>query len=181
MPFRLKKTIAMVGMMGAGKTAIGQALARHINVPFVDSDAELERAANMTIAEIFERDGEGFFRQKESQVIKRLLEGDPCVLSTGGGAFLRETNRNMITERGASVWLRADIDLLWNRVKGKSTRPLLRTADPRATLNALYEDRVPEYSKADIAVTADATYSISAMTERVTNALLEHPDILEMT
>ena len=140
---RLAKTVVMVGMMGAGKTAVGTALARHLGVPFLDSDEEIVRAANRTIAEIFERDGEAFFRARETEVISRLLRGTPCVLSTGGGAFLSAANRQMIHDVGVSVWLRAELDLLWQRVRHKTTRPLLRTATPRETLRELYEARLP--------------------------------------
>ena len=105
MPFVLKKTVVMVGMMGAGKTAIGTALARRLDAPFLDSDSEIVAAANMSIAEIFERDGEAFFRDKEAQVIARLLDGTPSVLSTGGGAFLQPRNQVAIHEAGVSVWL----------------------------------------------------------------------------
>ena len=169
----------MVGMMGAGKTAIGSALARRLNVPFRDSDAEIEKAANMTIAEIFERDGEHFFRAKEAQVIARLLDSDPSVLSTGGGAFLQPGNQRAISTTGVSLWLRADISLLWSRVKNKTTRPLLRTANPRATLAELCAVRDPEYAKADLVVDADPAYSIDEMTDRVIDALLTRPDVLE--
>ena len=133
---RLKKTVVMVGMMGAGKTAVGTALARLLAVDFLDSDEEIARAANRSIAEIFERDGEAFFRARETEVMARLLRGQPCVLSTGGGAFLAEANRQLIHDAGVSVWLRADLDLLWQRVRHKTTRPLLRTANPRETLRA---------------------------------------------
>ena len=177
----LKKTIAMVGMMGAGKTAIGTALARRLNVPFLDSDAEISRAANMSIAEIFERDGEPFFRDRETEVIARLLDGPPCILSTGGGAYLREENRTMITKRGAALWLRAELDLLWQRVRHKTTRPLLHTPDPRATLAELQRARDPLYAKADIIVDAEFEFSIDQMTDRVIEKLLTFPDILEET
>lgn len=179
MPFTLKKTVAMVGMMGAGKTAIGTALARRLDVPFLDSDSEIEAAANMTIAEIFARDGEAFFREKEAQVIMRLLEGQPSILSTGGGAFLQARNREAIRNSGVSLWLRADFELLWNRVKHKTTRPLLRTDNPRATLAELCERRNPEYAKADLVVDADLEYSIDEMTDRVIAVLLTRPDVLE--
>lgn len=176
---RLKKTVAMVGMMGAGKTAVGTALAAALGVPFVDSDEEIVRAASRSIAEIFERDGESFFRARESEVLARLLRGPPCVLSTGGGAYLAEANRHLISGAGVAVWLRADIDLLWSRVRHKTTRPLLRTANPRETLRALYEARVPCYAQADLTVDASPDVSIEDMAERVLQAMRTRPDVLE--
>jgi len=178
--FVLKKTIVMIGMMGAGKTAVGRALAQLLDVRFLDSDHEIEEAANMTVPEIFARDGEAFFRARESEVINRLLGGQACVLSTGGGAFLAEANRAAISARGVSVWLDADIDLLWNRVKHRDTRPLLRTADPKATLSALYETRVPEYAKADITVPCAPPVAIEQMARRVADVLVSRPDVLEV-
>jgi shikimate kinase len=177
--FRLKKTVVMVGMMGAGKTAVGTAAARNLKVPFLDSDEEIVRAADRSIAEIFARDGEAFFRDREYEVIGRLLRGAPCVLSTGGGAFLSDRNRAQIGEAGVSVWLRAELDLLWHRVRHKTTRPLLRTADPRRTLGELHEARLPAYAQADLAVDASADYSIEQMAERVVEALKTRPDVLE--
>jgi shikimate kinase len=176
---RLKKTVVMVGMMGAGKTAVGTAVARALSVPFRDSDEEIVKAANRSIAEIFERDGEGFFRARETEVLARLLRGAPCILSTGGGAFLSEVNRNLIHEAGIAVWLRADLDLLWQRVRHKTTRPLLRTANPRETLRQLYEARVPLYSKADVTVDSAADLSIDDMAAKVIAALKQRPDVLE--
>jgi len=176
---RLNKTVVMVGMMGAGKTAVGTALARHLGVPFLDSDEEIVRAADRSIAEIFERDGEPFFRAREAEVLARLLQSAPSVLSTGGGAFLAETNRQMIHDMGISVWLRADLDLLWNRVRHKSTRPLLRTDSPRASLRQIYEARVPLYQLADLAVDAGAHYSVDDMALRVIAARRSRPDVLE--
>ena len=165
--------------MGAGKTAVGTQLARALSVPFVDSDEEIVKAANMSIAEIFERDGEPFFRRKEAQVIARLLHGRAGILSTGGGAFLQEANRTLIAAEGVSVWLKADIDLLWTRVRHKTNRPLLRTNDPRATLTALYEARVPIYALADLCVEARADYSVEVMAEQVIATLQTRPDVLE--
>lgn len=181
MSYRLKRPVALVGMMGSGKTAVGGALARMLGVPFLDSDAEIERAANMTIAEIFARDGEPFFRDREAAVIARLLSGKPAILSTGGGAFLAERNRRVIDRNGVAVWLRADHDLLWNRVRHKTTRPLLRTADPRATLEALAAQREPIYALAPLVVDADARYSVDDMAGKVIEVLLTRPDILERT
>lgn len=179
MKYKVHKTIVMVGMMGAGKTAVGRALAARLGVEFLDSDAEIVSAAQMSIAEIFERDGEGFFRAREREVIARLLETHRCVLSTGGGAFLAEDNRTTITEQGISVWLNADIDLLWSRVKGKDTRPLLRTDNPRRTLEEIFDARAPLYAKADLDVLSAPDLSIEEMADRVVQALLQRPDVLE--
>lgn len=177
--WNLKKTVVLVGMMGAGKTAIGQALAAQLSVSFLDSDAEIEKAANMTIAEIFERDGEAFFRDRETEVIDRLLECERGILSTGGGAFLLERNRELIHRKGVSLWLDADFRTLWNRVKHKDTRPLLRTASPKETLRELYEQRVPIYRLADLSVAAKAEYAIDEMTGHVMQTLMSRNDILE--
>ncbi len=179
MGLRLGKTVALVGMMGAGKTAIGTAVARELRVPFLDSDAEIERAANRTIAEIFERDGEAFFRERETQVIRRLLRTQRCILSTGGGAYISERNRRIISEAGVAVWLKADLDLLWARVRHKDTRPLLRTPDPYGTLAALYEARIPAYALAEIHVEARPAYSIEDMAAKVIAALMARPDVLD--
>jgi len=179
MALKLKKTVVLVGMMGAGKTAVGRVLAQRLDVPFLDSDAEIVKADNMSIAEIFERDGEPFFRSKEAQVIERLLDEERGILSTGGGAYLAETNRSTISNKGVAVWLDADLGLLWNRVKHKDTRPLLRTANPKATLTEIFNARVPVYQLSDLSVKADARYSIEDMAERVEKALLTRPDVLE--
>ena len=177
--FELRKTVVMVGMMGAGKTAVGRALAQLFGVPFVDSDHEIEAAANMTVPEIFARDGEPFFRARESEIISRLLQGSACVLSTGGGAFLSPVNRAAISRHGVSVWLNADVELLWSRVKHRDTRPLLRTKNPKTTLKTIYDARVPEYSKADLEVPCAPPVAIDQMALRVANVLLQRPDVLE--
>lgn len=166
-------------MMGAGKTAVGTHLARDLGVPFLDSDDEIVKAANMSIAEIFARDGEPFFRLKESQVISRLLAGPPGILSTGGGAWLSEANRQAISAHGVAVWLRADLDLLWQRVRHKNTRPLLRTPDPYGTLKSLLEAREPVYALADLVVDSHPGLSIDAMADKVVEALATRPDVLE--
>lgn len=176
--YRLKKTAVMIGMMGAGKSAVGTAVSRALDVPFLDSDAEIVQAANMTIPEIFARYGEDFFREKECKVIARLLTEERGILSTGGGAWLSEANRTAISRDGVAVWLKADLDLLWNRVKHKETRPLLRTADPRATLSALLQEREPYYRLADLVVEAHPEYAISDMAQRVIETLLTRPDVL---
>lgn len=176
---RLRKTVVMVGMMGAGKTSVGTAVARLLGVPFLDSDEEIVRAASRSIAEIFERDGETFFRARETEVLRRLLLGSPCILSTGGGAFLSETNRALIAEYGVSVWLRADLDLLWQRVRHKNTRPLLRTANPRETLRQIHDARAPVYALADLVVDSQPDLSIEQMAERVKQALKTRADVME--
>lgn len=179
MALRLKKTVVMIGMMGAGKTAVGTALARRLAVPFLDSDAEIECAARMSIAEIFARDGEPFFRRKEAQVIARLMEGPAGVLSTGGGAWMQAENRATIQSHGIALWLKADLEVLWGRVRHKDTRPLLRTPDPHATLAALYAKREPFYALADMAVESYADTSLGDMVERVVKALAARGDVLE--
>ena len=175
----LRRTVVLVGMMGSGKTAIGRELAHRLNVPYVDSDAEIEAAANATISEIFERSGEPFFRDREAEVIARLLQSEPCVLSTGGGAYLAERNRAAISEQGVAVWLDADLELLWERVRHKDTRPLLRTADPYKTLSAIFEQRAPVYALADMRAAAKPEFSIYEMTDEVLRVLATRPNVLE--
>jgi len=174
--YSLTKTVVMIGMMGAGKTAVGTALARNLGVRFVDSDHELEEAANASIAEIFEKFGEPFFRKKESQVLKRLLDAEPCVLSTGGGAFLRQQNREMIAEKGLAVWLKAPDDLLWSRVKHKTTRPLLQVPNPQQELTRMLRAREPSYAQAGLTVEADPNFSVQDMADKVLMSLMSHPD-----
>ncbi|WP_298261055.1 shikimate kinase [uncultured Litoreibacter sp.] len=167
----LTRPLVLVGMMGAGKTAIGGAVARILDVPFIDSDEELVRAADRSIAEIFERDGEAFFRARETEVIARLLEGEPAVLSTGGGAFLSDTNRALIAEKGVAIWLKADLQLLWSRVRHKTTRPLLQTDNPLATLTEIFNARTPIYEQAAMFVEAQPEYSIEDMAQKVIETL----------
>lgn len=177
--YKLHRTVVLVGMMGSGKTAIGRALAARLGVDYLDSDEEIEKAANATIAEVFDRSGEPFFRDREAEVIARLLQSDPCVLSTGGGAYLADRNRAEISAHGVAVLLDADVNLLWDRVKHKDTRPLLRTPDPRATLVELFEARAPIYAMADLRAKADPDFSIERMTDEVLSVLLTRPDVLE--
>lgn len=148
----LPKTIALVGLMGAGKSSIGRRLAQRLKVPFADADTEIEAAAGATIEEIFERHGEAAFREGERRVIARLLDGPIHVLAAGGGAFMDPQTRARIRERGISVWLRADIDILLARVARRDNRPLLKAGDPRTILAELMEKRYPIYAEADITV-----------------------------
>lgn len=175
---RLKRHVALIGMMGSGKSAIGKALATALHVPFLDSDAAIEDAAKATIAEIFARDGERFFRDREAAVIARLLSGPPAVLSTGGGAYLAVANRQAISDAGVAVWLDADLPTLWERVRHKDTRPLLKTPDPKGTLAALLEARRETYALAELRVETRSGFSIEETTRRVIEALAERPDIL---
>lgn len=163
--------IILIGMMGAGKTAVGQELARILHRPFADSDAEIQRAAAMTIPEIFARDGEAFFRDRETQVIARLLSGAPIVLATGGGAWMRPENRAVIRAAGLAVWLDCDLDTLWHRVRLRGGRPLLETADPRGTLETLLAARRPVYARADVTVRVGPHDSIPQTAQRVRDAV----------
>ncbi|KIT15935.1 shikimate kinase [Jannaschia aquimarina] len=167
------RPIVLVGMMGSGKTAVGTALAERLDVPFRDTDEAIVAASRMSIAEIFERDGEAFFRAREREILNRLLDAGPGVVSTGGGIFLDQRNRDAIAARGVSVWLRASADLLWSRVKHRTTRPLLMTSDPRGTLERLLAERTPHYANAQVIVDAHASYSISDMVDHVIEALLQ--------
>ncbi|MFQ5439663.1 MAG: shikimate kinase [Paracoccaceae bacterium] len=173
--YQLTKSVVLVGMMGAGKTAVGKELARLIGAEFVDSDDAIETAANATIAEIFSQSGEAFFREKESQVLARLLNGPPIILSTGGGAYLSHHNRRLIDQRAMAVWLRADLDLLWSRVRRKETRPLLRVPDPRARLGELLVAREPAYGRAALVIRTDDNYSVPDMAALVLDKLISHP------
>ena len=173
-------SITLVGMMGAGKTVIGTELARRLGRRFLDSDAEIEAAATMTIPEIFARDGEAFFRDRETEVISRLLAGPPCILATGGGAWLRPANRDAIRAAGTVVWLDADLDTLWQRLRGRSGRPLLETADPRATIEAMLAERRPVYATAELHVAIGPQDGVQATADAVQRVISENrPDILE--
>ncbi|WP_370511901.1 shikimate kinase [Telmatospirillum sp. J64-1] len=159
--------------MGAGKSCIGRKLAARLHMPFLDADTEIEAAAGMPITEIFTRFGEAHFREGERRVIGRLLEGKPCILATGGGAFMDGQTRSLIRDRAISVWLRADLDLLVKRTAGRGHRPLLNQGDPRQTLAALMEKRYPVYAQADIVVdSADEVPEVTV--KRVLEALACH-------
>ena len=146
------RSVVLIGMMGAGKTSVGKRLAAKLALPFVDADAEIEAGAQLTISEIFERFGEAYFRDGERKVIARLLNGGPLVLATGGGAFMNPVTRDNIAARGVSIWLKPDFDILLARVRKKSNRPLLKTADPEQTLRRLLEERSPTYALADFTI-----------------------------
>jgi shikimate kinase len=147
-----RRVIALVGMMGSGKSSIGKRLAQRLDLPFLDSDAEIERAAGMTITEIFDRYGEPYFRDGERRVIARLLGEGPCVLATGGGAFMDARTREAIAACGISVWLRADRATLTQRILRRNNRPLMRTADPALQVERLLAAREPIYALADVII-----------------------------
>ncbi len=146
------RAIVFVGLMGAGKTSIGRRVAQALDIPFVDSDHEIEAVSRLTIPELFERYGESEFRALENRVIERLIRDGAGVISTGGGAFMNAQTRMAIGKSGISIWLKADIDLLMDRVSKKQTRPLLKTPDPRGTMIRLMQERYPVYELADITV-----------------------------
>ncbi|MCZ7643371.1 MAG: shikimate kinase [Pseudorhodoplanes sp.] len=146
------RSIVLIGMMGAGKSSVGRKLAVRLGLPFVDADSEIEQAAGMSIPDIFEIHGEAEFRAGEARVIARLLEGGPQVLATGGGAYMNAATRALIREKGISVWLRADFEVLLRRIRRRNDRPMLKTADPAATLRQLIDVRYPVYTEADITI-----------------------------
>lgn len=153
---KIDRPIALVGMMGAGKTTVGRRLAAALDLPFHDADAEIEAAAGMKVAELFERHGEESFRRGEAQVIERLLCGAPIVLATGGGALINPGTRALIAERAISVWIRAEVDTLVKRATRRATRPLLKNGDPHAIIARLLEERRPLYETATIIIDSNA-------------------------
>ncbi|CDZ27058.1 shikimate kinase [Neorhizobium galegae] len=149
------RNLIFVGLMGAGKSAIGRMVAQALSIPFIDTDAEIEKVSRMTISELFAAYGEVEFRALETRVIERLLRGGPRVVSTGGGAFINENTRHQIKIGGISIWLKADIDVLWERVNKRDHRPLLKTENPRQTLENLMIQRYPIYAEADVTVLSE--------------------------
>jgi shikimate kinase len=168
-----RKTIALVGLMGVGKSSVGRRLAAALDLPFRDADAEVEAAAGRTISEIFETFGEPAFRDGERRVIARLMDEGPHVLATGGGAFINDETRALIKQRAVSVWLKADLALLARRIGRKDTRPLVRGKDPLEVLTALSAVRDPIYAQADITVETGDTPHHEAV-EAVLRALTAH-------
>lgn len=146
------RSVVLIGLMGAGKTAVGKRLAARLELPFIDADTEIETAAGMTVSEIFTRHGEAYFREGERKVIKRLLEAGPQVLATGGGAFMNEETRANIKARGLSIWLRAELRVLLKRVNRRGNRPLLAVGNPEKVMRKLMAERDPVYAEADIVV-----------------------------
>jgi shikimate kinase len=147
-----RRSVVLVGLMGAGKSTVGRRLAARLALPFTDADHEIEAAAGMTIPDIFALHGESYFRDGERRVIARLLRDGPMVLATGGGAYMDPQTRARIAETGVSVWLKADFDVLMRRVRKRQNRPLLQNPDPEATMRRLIEARYPVYAQADVMI-----------------------------
>ena len=149
------RTIALVGLMGAGKSTVGRRLANALSRPFFDSDDEIEKAAGLSVADIFSLHGEAEFRRGERRVLERLLNGPPHVLATGGGAYMHEATRDMLREKAVTVWLNADLETLWRRVSRRGHRPLLKAANPKQVLAELLTKREPIYAEADLIVLSE--------------------------
>jgi shikimate kinase len=163
-----RRSVVLVGMMGVGKSSIGRRLAIRMEIPFVDADTEIEKAAGMSISDIFARHGEADFRSGEARVIARLLEAGRQVLATGGGAFMNEGTRAAIKTKGVSIWLSADFDVLMRRIsKRKNERPMLQTDDPAETLRQLLRVREPVYALADLSMQSRDAPHDAIVTEMV--------------
>ena len=147
-----RKSVVLIGLMGAGKTAIGRRLAKRLELAFTDADSEIEQAAGQNITDIFAEHGEAYFRDGEQRVIARLLENGPQVLATGGGAYMSQQTRCNISREGVSIWLKAELDVLLERTSRRDNRPLLKTGDPRSVLERLMAERYPVYANADITI-----------------------------
>jgi shikimate kinase len=168
------RPIVLVGLMGAGKSSVGKRLAAALAIPFCDADTEIEQAAGLSIAEIFQRYGEPHFRDREAAVIARLLGGGAQVLATGGGAYMNAETRRLIRDKGVSVWLKADLETLMRRVRRRSDRPLLKTPDPEATMRGLIEARYPVYAEADLVIDSlDGPHE--AAVDAILNAIIAQP------
>lgn len=175
-----RRTIALIGLMGVGKSTVGRRLAQRLDLPFVDGDAAIEEAAGMSIADIFAGLGEPEFRAGEARVMRRLLEGPPVVLATGGGAVLNADTRALMKRRAISVWLRAELPVIAERVSRRDTRPLLRGRDPIQTLAALAEARYPIYAEADVVVdvgTGAHAQAVGAVVKALNAFRTDHPGV----
>ena len=168
LPLTLDKPVILVGLMGAGKSTIGRRLATTLGLSFIDSDNEIVEAAGCSIADIFEAYGEAIFRDLEQRVLSRLVNNPPCVIATGGGAFINPVIREMIKEKSISIWLRADIEVLLERVSRRDNRPLLKSGDKGAILTRLMEERYPIYAQADITIDSSAGLHESVVEHIVT-------------
>ncbi|MEO0399344.1 MAG: shikimate kinase [Pseudomonadota bacterium] len=175
--FKSDKPIVLVGMMGVGKTTIGRRLAPRLGLPFFDADEEIEKAAGMSVSDLFAAHGEASFRRGEAQVIERLINSEPIVLATGGGALTNAETRALVADKALSIWLKADIDVIMERVSRRPTRPLLQNDDPRATIERLMAEREAFYAAANIAIESRAD-AHAATVNAILEALSEHSDSL---
>ena len=173
--------LVLVGLMGAGKSSVGKRLSEYLNVGFIDSDQEIEKAAEMNIVEIFEKFGEQYFRAGERKVINRLILHEPQVLSTGGGAFISKEIREVVKIHGFSIWLKADLETLWPRISGKGNRPLLKNNHPKKELENLIIKRNPVYKKADITIKTNSNISHLEMVDKIIEKLKKHNIVTETT
>ena len=170
---RLDRPVVLVGLMGVGKSTVGRRLAKRLGLPFVDSDSAIEDAAGYTAAEMFERYGEQDFRDGERRLVARLIDGEVRVIATGGGAYVDPRTRQLLNERAITVWLDAPVEILAERTSKRDTRPLLRTADPKSTLERLLEQRRPAYAEAHIHVkSGDGAHK--EVVDQILQALEEH-------
>jgi shikimate kinase len=170
---RLDRPVVLVGLMGVGKSTVGRRLARRLGLPFVDSDSAIEDAAGYSPAEIFERYGEKDFRDGERRLVARLVEGEPRVIATGGGAFIDPRTRQLLNERAITVWLDAPVDILTERTSRRDTRVQLRQGDPKQTLERLSEERRPSYEEAHVHVkSGDGAHK--EVVEAIVEALERH-------
>lgn len=169
-------SLVLVGLMGAGKSAIGRRVASRLGLPFLDADTEIESAAGKSISDIFAEHGEPHFRSREEKVIERLLLNGPIILATGGGAFMSDETRKNIKENGVSVWLKAELDILMERVGRRDHRPLLKTDNPRAVMTKLIDERYPVYGQADITIDSrDVPHEV--IVEEIISALADYFNI----
>lgn len=178
--FACSRPVVLVGMMGAGKTTVGRRLAPRLGLPFFDADEEIEKAAGMSVSDLFGLHGEAQFRAGEVKVIERLLTGPQIVLATGGGALTSAETRERIRDLAISVWIKADLDTVLRRATRRGNRPLLKSADPRATLQQLLRDREPLYSTADIHVETQPGphgNTVNLIVERLNDYVKAHPNL----
>ena len=171
------KIILLVGMMGCGKTTLGKQLAKKLNLPFVDSDKEIEKASGCSISDLFATYGEDEFRAGEERIMARLLKGEPCVLSSGGGAFLSEKTRKLAKQYAVSVWIRADVDLISKRTQGRKHRPLIPAQDNKKAVAHLIQEYYPIYAKADLVL--DSKQEAITFTSRRLLSLLEKANFIK--
>ncbi|MCY3878796.1 MAG: shikimate kinase [Rhodobacteraceae bacterium] len=171
----LKRSVVFVGMMGCGKTSVGRAIGKRFRVPFIDTDRWIEQTESMSIVQIFDRFGEDYFRVRERHAIETAIDGPAKSIAIGGGAYIDPENRNFIDRSAVSVWIQADIEVLWQRVRQKASRPLLQTADPYATLQRMAAERTPAYRNARVHVESVNRLPVLGTVERVVTALLEAP------